>query len=387
MRLSYLMLTMVLAAMIGCTEKAPKLPVQPGANDATQAPAVESEPVQLDAEESKAEKSGSDSAQPGESVSTDESGAAGAAQPDEAAAPALDPDLMATVRPLLAQMASDAGIERQPAAESLDQLGTAAAPCIVAALREGSDTEKQGAATYLIGRVSIADEEAAQALIEALAAPDERLRHNAFQAVEKLPKPQLVHALGPLATLAKNENETPAYRTRAVRAIAKLDAQAAAAADDLILLARNSATPEVQLAAVDAIGKVVPPEQSEAFFVDVLANSTQQDLRKLAAERLIQAASSTKAIVGLIGAFDDPHVDVRNQAVNSLLAIGKPAVPELIKTLDDPNIELRRRAIYTLGKLNRLAVDAVPALQKRAQEDVPEVRALAEASLKLIQAQ
>ena len=71
----------------------------------------------------------------------------------------------------------------------------------------------------------------------------------------------------------------------------------------------------------------------------------------------------------------------------ALLAIGRPAVPQLIQALEDPNVQIRRNVVVTLGKLNTLAVEAVPALKQRLQDADPQVRALAAASLRLIQSQ
>ncbi len=314
-------------------------------------------------------------------------GGPGQVKSEPSAEAALDPSVAATIEPLLAAMASEAGIERQAAAEALDAMGTRAVPYITAALRTGSDAVKRGAAAYLIGRVTLQDEAAVEALIGALGAADDVLRHNALQAIERLPDQHIGRAAAALAALAQDAQEDPAYRVRAVRAIAKLGAAGRDKMPELRELARDETVPEVQRSAIDAVGKVGAPEEAESFLLEVLKHSPQKDLRMLAARRLIQAVQSPNGVAGLIAAFGDPDADVRNEAIKSLVAIGRPAVPELIKALDDPDVHIRRRAVVTLGKLNTLAVDAVPDLEKKLQDADPEVRKLAAASLKVIRGQ
>ena len=74
-------------------------------------------------------------------------------------------------------------------------------------LRTGTEAEKRGAATFLIGRVTLNDDATLEALIEVLSAGDDVLRHSALQAVEKLPDEQLQRALTTLVELAKNNKE------------------------------------------------------------------------------------------------------------------------------------------------------------------------------------
>jgi HEAT repeat protein len=293
---------------------------------------------------------------------------------------------MWTVQPLLVQMSSEASIERRAGTEGLDEMGSSVAdPYLTAALESGTEAEKRGAAAYLISRVALQDDAMVAALIGALSSTDDVLRHNAFQAIEKVSREQLGRALPALIELVKNAQEDKAYRVRAVRAIAKLGEGSRSAVPNLLQLAADDATPDLQRAAYDAIAKVATAEEAESFFVEVLKSNPSMDLRRLAAKRLALAAISPQSLTGLVAAFKDPEADVRNEAVNSLLAIGRPALPQLIQGLQDPDVQVRRRAAMTLGKLNNVAVDAVPALQERLQDSDPQVRGLAEASLRLIQ--
>ena len=96
-------------------------------------------------------------------------------------------------------------------------------------------------------------------------------------------------------------------------------------------------------------------------------------------------AQDEEALTSLIGAFDDADESVRLEAVNALVAIGRPSVPALIKALDSSNVTVRRHAVLTLGKLGVFASQAVPALNARLTDSDPQVRQLAAEALKLIQ--
>ena len=226
------------------------------------------------------------------------------------------------------------------------------------------------------------------ALIGLLAATDATLRHNAFQALERVSEEQLVAALPQLLAQAKNAAEDKPYRVRAVRAVAKLGEAARSCTPDILALAGDSSVPELQRAAIDAVAKVAATSDAEAFYVQLLQTGSEVDLRRLAANRLMQTANSEVAVNGLIAAFKDASPDVRNEAAKSLVAIGRPGVPYMVKGLADPDPRVRRCVVQTLGVLTSLASEAVPALEDRQANDTdPQVRALAGAALKRIQGQ
>ena len=109
-----------------------------------------------------------------------------------------------------------------------------------------------------------------------------------------------------------------------------------------MLLAGDTANPELQCAAYDAIAKVATSAEAESFFVEVLKSNPSTDLRRLAAKRLVQAAVSPQSLAGLVAAFKDSEADVRNAAADSLVAIGRPAVSQLMQGLQDPDVQVRR---------------------------------------------
>ncbi|MGM0487656.1 MAG: HEAT repeat domain-containing protein [Planctomycetota bacterium] len=298
-----------------------------------------------------------------------------------------DAELRERVFKWLEQMSSQAAVERREASEALDALGEAAMPVVVSALRDGSMARKRGAAVYLIGRVSPGNEAAAAALIEALDADDPALRHAALQGVEKLAAPRLADALPSLLSVAQNQEESEAYRSRAIRAITKLGPTAESATNQITQLARNDRVPlSVRRAAFFALVKVAPNEGAETFFRSELQSNAVPDLRRLAAKWLADVASSDTALDGLVMGLNDPVKTVRLQAVDSLVKIGKPALPVLIEALESSEVQTRRYATLAIGKLGLLAADAVPALESRLNDPDKQVRELAQRVLERLDA-
>ncbi len=295
---------------------------------------------------------------------------------------AADPEAYASVLTLLDQMGSEATMERRAASEALDALGEAGMPAIVRGLREGNQQQRRGAAVYLIGRVSPRDADSLPALTKALADQDTTLRHAALQAIEKTAPAQLAQALPALITFARNTTEAEAYRSRAIRAIGKLGQQGSSATAELIELARKDPSTSVRRACFFTIYQVAPRQEAEQFFQEQLKDDSTADQRRLAAKWLARVTTTDRSLACLIDALHDEDKAVRLQAVDSLVAIGKPALPVLVKALDSPNVVTRRHATLAIGKLGVLAATAVPALTARLKDPDSQVRELAKAALK-----
>ena len=285
---------------------------------------------------------------------------------------------------LLADMASDAALERQAAVERLDELGPEAMPWVLRALRDGPASEQRGAAMFMIGRVGPRDDDVAEALVKLLESSDEAIRRVALQAVERMGEAQLAQAVPALIAMAEDVNEDPPYRGRAIRAIAKLREAGREATDTLCALARNDADLNVRRAAFYAITRVAPVADAERFFVERVADDPHADLRRLAAKWLGQVAVTESALAALIQTFRDPDPPVRDEAVAALVEIGRPAVKTLVEALDAKDVEVRRHAALTLGKMGPLAIEAMSALIERLKDPDERTRELAAAAVRLI---
>ncbi len=150
----------------------------------------------------------------------------------------------------------------------------------------------------------------------------------------------------------------------------------------LIALAREGDDLNLRRASYFAIMKVAPATVAEDFFQDQLKSDAPADMRRLAAKWLGTVARNDQSLQCLIDALGDADESVRLEAVDALVAIGKPSVPVLIKSLDSTKVDVRRHSVLTLGKMGVFATEAIPALQARLADPDQQVRDLAAAALK-----
>ncbi len=292
-----------------------------------------------------------------------------------------DAALRTTVQELLAQMSSDADVERNAARDKLDALGESAIRYVVGALESGTPAQQVGAATFLVGRVSPRDRAAQRALIEALGAEHDVLRHQALQAVEKLGAEDLVQALAGLTAMAQNQSEVEAYRVRAVRAISKLGSAGGVSTDALRQLAEGDPSLDVRKSCFYAISKVAPAVAAERFYQSQLQSNEVPELRRLAAKWLNNVATTDASVRVLVAALSDAEESVRLECVDTLVALGKPALASLVKALDASDVQTRRHAVVAIGKLGYLGQDAIPALKAHLNDPDPQVRELTQAAI------
>ena len=67
-------------------------------------------------------------------------------------------------------------------------------------------------------------------------------------------------------------------------------------------------------------------------------------------------ADPTHTVPALIAAFDDASLTVRQEAVDSLVAIGEPALPDLVNALREGSPDAKARAKQTLAAMGAPAV-------------------------------
>ncbi len=92
---------------------------------------------------------------------------------------------------------------------------------------------------------------------------------------------------------------------------------------------------------------------------------------------------TVKEICALIEGLHDPDANERHEARVSLVALGKPAVPELIKALDSPYVDQRLAAAEILGEIRDH--DSAPALVKALLDHEAAIRHAAADSLVSLQ--
>jgi HEAT repeat protein len=119
---------------------------------------------------------------------------------------------------------------------------------------------------------------------------------------------------------------------------------------------------EVRAAAAKALGEFGPAAQPAVPSLLRAINEDTFDVRPAAVEALGRIAPPEIAVEPLVQALEDPASWVREAAVATLAAYGKPAVPALIQVLDkewDVTVEASR-ALAAIG------AQAVPALLEHA---------------------
>lgn len=283
----------------------------------------------------------------------------------------------------LAGMLGDA-TERLESIERLDEMGDSAIAAATDVMRTGDADGRRGAAAYLGIRVSPRDEEAIGELCSALNDADVQVRHEALQAIDRLPKSQLVYALAGLIALAERSDEDESFRVLALRKLGSLGADGRMASATLESLGREDASAKVRLAAFSTMSKVAEAKFAEKFYADRLANSQDADERRLAAKWLGRVTTTAAGLDALVSAFADSEKEVRMAASASLVEIGKPAVPALAQGLEAPESQMRQYSAFTLGKLGSLGSGAIDQLRKATQDDDEQVRKVAEAALRLV---
>ncbi len=145
--------------------------------------------------------------------------------------------------------------------------------------------------------------------------------------------------------------------------------------------------PAVRVAALRAIGY--------GGHVDLLIRGLQDedaDVRYVAAVELRRRGRDAGSHVNvLIALLKDEHKDVRGAAIDTLNAIGVPAIPALLEALTDPDPRVRSGALASLGpvgprksgrerSLEEWAL-FVPALEKLREDEDAEIRQKAETLL------
>lgn len=288
---------------------------------------------------------------------------------------AADPDLPALIR----DVQSGPVALRRKAAETLADLGPAAAPAtgaLVKALKD-SDLQVRIDALTAIEHIGPAARDAVPALIDALTGSDQALRAGAIHALAGIGR----DAKQALPALRKLTGETdPALVTIAAFALARVAAGESEnwtpVLPKLIPLLSDKRTQirSDASAALAEIGAAAVPALSDA--VKAYEKSPDSAVRASAALQLIGPAAAP-AVPALSAALQARQERVVITAADALGAIGppaKPAVGELRKLLASKIGPVRSHAAGALGGLGPDAAEAVAELTKAVTDTDPDVR-------------
>lgn len=105
--------------------------------------------------------------------------------------------------------------------------------------------------------------------------------------------------------------------------------------------------------AVFALGKIGEPAEVILPALLRMLNDNSQDVRWASVQRLGKFGQSNPTVIAaLADALEDEAGQVRHIAGNSLIDVGKPAVPSLRKALEHEDREVRMLATYALTQLD-----------------------------------
>jgi HEAT repeat protein len=226
---------------------------------------------------------------------------------------------------------------RDTAANALVNIGSAAVPKLIEALKM-QNVDVRGGAAYALGRIGPRAKAAVPTLIEALKASHEYVRSSAADALGRI---------GP----------------------------AAKPAVDALIEALRDGAGEVRSGAAYALGQL-----GDKKAIPVLINSLQdqhEHVRGSAASALVRIGPAA-TVDGLIEALKESHEGTRGGAAHVLGQFGpaaRKAVPELIRTLNAQDEYVRDRAANALGRIG--SEDAVPPLMEVLQNENDYVRGTA----------
>ncbi len=246
-------------------------------------------------------------------------------------------------------------VQVAPALEFLSTLHqpVAGAESIALAAFVGDDPDARAAAIRYLARGREASDGSYDALVQALAWPDESMRAVAAEGVSRLPLrraaiPELIDALNDdsaavRSAIAAGFRTLPAATDNEIRAGKWMPRDPAAA---------------------------VPPR----YFAGEGAPAEARPLSTVVAQRAAD----------LMRRAADPNPEVRRAVLRALSWAGEAAaaqVPDLLGALQDPDARVRAQAAETLGAVAPQAPEVIPALLGRLRDRIGSVRTAAATAL------
>ena len=278
-------------------------------------------------------------------------------------------------------------LAREAASERLDRAVAADPRPLWALLDDASPEVRRGAIFYWLDRFDPADADAVAALSQRLTDPDPAVRAIAISAARRFPPTALVQALPQLNLVLADHQGTAETRAAAARLIGTLEELGGQAVSTLTQAAGGDPDPSVRSACLLALGRVAEVKQAVAVLQEALRQDPHPNVRGLAATRLARLGpAAAEAASALAAALADSDEGVGRKAADTLVELGPAAVPPTVAQLDASEAATRRLAVFVLARLGASAKPAIEAVRGRLQDPDAEVRQLAEAAIRRIEA-
>lgn len=268
------------------------------------------------------------------------------------------------VKRLISQLKDGDKKTRRMAAESLGDLGPAAAKAVGALMQALKD--KQGVvrhfSAWALGKIGPDARGAASALVRCMKDKDGRVRHLAAWSLGEINAP--ASQAGPALVKAIND-KNQLVRRYATQSLGALDPAYTGAVEPLVKLLGGSSAELAQIAAV-SLGRMGPAAADAIGPLQKLLKIDDRKLRYTAAMSLGKIGSAERSVLPImIEMLSDENPDVR---LNAALAIGNmgpsgvAATEALARMVKDKDHNVRYGAMVALGSLGPAAGSAAPTL-------------------------
>jgi HEAT repeat protein len=277
--------------------------------------------------------------------------------------------------------------KNEKAATELERLSAEQVQALWPLLRDDDVEVRRGAAVFLLPLFDPGNREQAAVFTTLLDDRDRMVRARAIDAVRQFSKPDQLSTLPKLIPLLDAEHEDrPENRAAVARLCGSLKRAAEPATAALASAARYDPDAKVRAAALAAAVSVATTAPVMQALRQGLTDS-EPAVRLVAASRLRQlGATATSLAPDLAKTLSDADQDVAENAAEALIAIGTPAVESLAAQLSAGNPSAKKLALAAMATLGPVAKSALPAIEKCRQDTDPQVRQLAEAALKRVNA-
>jgi HEAT repeat protein len=261
--------------------------------------------------------------------------------------------------------------------EALGQLGKAATPLLIDALKS-NDASMRLAAARAFSETESVRRSAIRPLVDALEDQNEEVRLFAAKALARI-GPKAAEAVPALVELLRHQPEPGVDQYDDLFPVIEvaLSRMGAAAVPGLVgcLRDRNVA---VRLCAADALGRIGPVAEAAVPHLVSRLRDRESMVRASAARALGSIGPQTEAVLtALLARLKDADRNVRVQAS---CALGKlrlephRVVLDLIEVLKDPEADVRASVVQAIGRLGPAATAAIPALMESLRDSDCTVR-------------
>ncbi len=269
-------------------------------------------------------------------------------------------DARAAIPELVKTLKDSDDAVRKAAAESLQQIGSVTLSYLPA-LREALKDRSPEVRIAVIGILSLmgADaEDAVPDLVGVMKDPEKLVRHKATLAIGQL-GPVAKVAVPDLAKALKDES--PDVRMAAAAALAKMQGSALPALKEIAAGLKDD-NRDVRVSLLEAVRNLGPDAKSLVPELRKALQVRDKETRLGAIEALGSIGDGSKdAVADLVDLAE--YKELRTAVTDTLVRIGKVAVPKLREKLRHPRKEVRLAAVQVLEKFGSDAKSAVGDLQ------------------------